>query len=205
MSQSRGFTLIELLVVIAILAVLAAVLFPVFARATEKAREATCVSNVKQLLEACMMYATDYDRTLPPARCGRIQGSLGYTWCVLLQPYIDNEEILVCPSDTQPQLARRSTDLPHSYGINYDITFNARSWSSRPLTYRLTALSGLSTKVLFFDLSPDAEAMGASFSAHRLSRVAPRHFERAVFGFADGHAKAIRPQQTVADTNMWVP
>ena len=61
----RGFTLIELLVVIAIIAILAAILFPVFAKAREKARQASCLSNVKQMCLALMQYAQDYDETLP--------------------------------------------------------------------------------------------------------------------------------------------
>jgi len=66
MKRSRnGFTLIELLVVIAIIAILAAILFPVFARAREKARQTSCLSNLKQLSLAILMYAEDYDETLP--------------------------------------------------------------------------------------------------------------------------------------------
>ena len=67
MRKNRGFTLIELLVVIAIIAILAAILFPVFARARESARKATCISNVKQITLACIMYAQDYDECLPAA------------------------------------------------------------------------------------------------------------------------------------------
>jgi prepilin-type N-terminal cleavage/methylation domain-containing protein len=63
--RSRGFTLIELLVVIAIIAILAAILFPVFAQAREKARQASCLSNAKQMSTAVMMYAQDYDETFP--------------------------------------------------------------------------------------------------------------------------------------------
>nr|MBP8953256.1 prepilin-type N-terminal cleavage/methylation domain-containing protein [Armatimonadota bacterium] len=61
MRRTSGFTLIELLVVIAIIAILAAILFPVFARAREKARQASCQSNIKQIMLACIMYKTDYD------------------------------------------------------------------------------------------------------------------------------------------------
>jgi len=78
-SQARGFTLIELLVVIAIIAILAAIIFPVFAKAREKARATACVSNVKQLGMGWMMYVQDYDETYPPnnttngatAECGQ--------------------------------------------------------------------------------------------------------------------------------------
>jgi len=74
MRKNRGFTLIELLVVIAIIAILAAILFPVFARAREAARKATCIANVKQLTLACLMYAGDYDEILPSAAASADEG-----------------------------------------------------------------------------------------------------------------------------------
>src|SRR2546425_2646692 len=83
--RRRAFTLIELLVVIAIIAILAAILFPVFAQAREKARQATCVSNLKQLGTAAMMYAQDYDETWPMLESG---GTARLTVANLLDPYI---------------------------------------------------------------------------------------------------------------------
>ncbi len=101
--RKHGFTLIELLVVIAIIAILAAILFPVFARAREKARQTSCLSNCKQMGLAAMMYLQDYDSTYPKAylfpACN--MGSLGYNygnWYVLLVPYVKNGQIYVCPS-----------------------------------------------------------------------------------------------------------
>jgi len=76
MRRHRGFTLIELLVVIAIIAILAAILFPVFARAREAARKATCISNIKQIALACIMYAQDYDEVLPAANEELFVGSV---------------------------------------------------------------------------------------------------------------------------------
>lgn len=93
--RSRGFTLIELLVVIAIIAILAAILFPVFARAREKARQASCASNEKQIGLGLLMYAQDYDERFMNVR----QGPGG--WNALIQPYVKNWQVFVCPSFSQ--------------------------------------------------------------------------------------------------------
>src|SRR5262245_25024705 len=92
-----GFTLIELLVVIAIIAILAAILFPVFAQAREKARAISCLSNTKQMGLALMQYCQDYDET--NVMNGYAGG--GPQWPDLLQPYIKNDGILVCPSSNK--------------------------------------------------------------------------------------------------------
>ena len=98
--KRRGFTLIELLVVIAIIAILAAILFPVFARAREKARQTSCLSNLKQLALGALMYAQDYDDTMMP-RYYRIDPAVpgGPNWDNhLIQPYVKNLQLAVCPS-----------------------------------------------------------------------------------------------------------
>ncbi|HZT41794.1 MAG TPA: DUF1559 domain-containing protein [Chthonomonadaceae bacterium] len=107
-SQKKGFTLIELLVVIAIIAILAAILFPVFAQAREKARQATCISNLKQIDLATLMYVQDYDETWFPVWSPQPDGA-GH-WYFKVSPYIKagtgttwdsftmNTEIRWCPS-----------------------------------------------------------------------------------------------------------
>jgi prepilin-type N-terminal cleavage/methylation domain-containing protein/prepilin-type processing-associated H-X9-DG protein len=106
-TRRNGFTLIELLVVIAIIAILAAILFPVFAKAREKARQTNCVSNLKQIGTAMLMYAQDYDETLPLAY---YEDWLHYWDCTLdastwteagpglLDPYTKNGQLRACPS-----------------------------------------------------------------------------------------------------------
>jgi prepilin-type N-terminal cleavage/methylation domain-containing protein/prepilin-type processing-associated H-X9-DG protein len=93
----RGFTLIELLVVIAIIAILAAILFPVFARAREKARQTSCLSNIKQLGLGALMYAQDYDEFLPRTRGGG-PPYIGPYWQQVIEPYVKNRQIFTCPS-----------------------------------------------------------------------------------------------------------
>lgn len=115
--RNRGFTLIELLVVIAIIAILAAILFPVFTQAREKARQSQCLSNTRQIIHSILMYTTDYDESYPRGISG-----FGYTVVHLfdlLHPYIKGPEILTCPSypalgsgmDWPARLRHRSTSL----------------------------------------------------------------------------------------------
>jgi len=95
-STRRGFTLIELLVVIAIIAILAAILFPVFAQAREKARAISCVSNMKQLSLSVLMYSQDYDELFPT---GLQQDWWDNTWYRIVTPYVKNLQVFRCPSD----------------------------------------------------------------------------------------------------------
>jgi len=128
MMKKRGFTLIELLVVIAIIAILAAILFPVFAKAREKARQTACLSNMKQLALASLMYASDYDETWSPMatsgtdpiqyvdlnhpNCLHQKIWTAYVVPSLLQPYVRNAGIFACPSWSANRTCRANFPLP---------------------------------------------------------------------------------------------
>jgi prepilin-type N-terminal cleavage/methylation domain-containing protein len=108
----RGFTLIELLVVIAIIAILAAILFPVFARAREQARKSSCLSNLHQIGLGILMYAQDYDETLTPASVGTIPSLASFGWADLAMPYVKNEKVFDDPSATNRMVMNRAINPP---------------------------------------------------------------------------------------------
>ncbi len=143
-----AFTLIELLVVIAIIAILAAILFPVFARARENARRSSCQSNLKQIMLGWHQYTQDYDETVVPMTLQGNSGSSAFVWPVILQPYLKNRQIFVCPS---------STGVTISYTYNGDL---ARSSTTTPCPPRLLAAIQLPSLTPAF-----VDAAGISYAA----------------------------------------
>ena len=141
MRYGRGFTLIELLVVIAIIAILAAILFPVFAQAREKGRQSACIANLKQLAKALLAYASDYDNHLAPSFSTTVANPLagGMTnantviWPALLKSYVKNEGIYICPNAQDARYVEAWADDPTQgifgrgwlpYGYNLGIASN---------------------------------------------------------------------------------
>src|ERR1700712_4301073 len=114
--RQRGFTLIELLVVIAIIAILAAILFPVFAKAREKARQTACISNMKQMGLGFMMYVQDNDEAFPSS------AYYGYGWGGKIYPYVKSKPVYTCPDDlhtVEPAILAVSPQVtPISYAEN---------------------------------------------------------------------------------------
>ena len=130
--KQSGFTLIELLVVIAIIAILAAILFPVFAQVREKARQTSCLSNQRQVGTASLMYAQDYDEMVQNTELGGDAGEANeYFWGDMLQPYLKNWQILQCPSANQKIVFKTgvttfSQQWAYNYGINDIIAENCQ-------------------------------------------------------------------------------
>jgi len=189
--QKRGFTLIELLVVIAIIAILAAILFPVFSRAREQARKAACMSNMKQIGIALMMYVQDWDETYPFINaCGTAPANQVGPISIKLDPYVKNKQVFSCPS----------AGNMHKSGI--DIAWNnlmgkiCRRYSN---VNKLTALPTPAETAALGDSNLDfvmcggrstvyANACSPCKAANR-SRKYTRHTEGSNLVFADGHAK----------------
>jgi prepilin-type N-terminal cleavage/methylation domain-containing protein/prepilin-type processing-associated H-X9-DG protein len=188
MVRRRGFTLIELLVVIAIIAILAAILFPVFARAREKARQASCMSNHKQVALACLMYAQDYDERLPQywyTGASGISGfwqQFGYTGacyeCALVTtyPYVKNMQLTVCPSQDIGRLGHGS--------IAFQCNFQR---------VKLAQIKAPVDGPMIFDANchwVNPYAGLPAFNVCNGGRIAnTRHNEGMNIGFADGHVK----------------
>lgn len=159
--KTRGFTLIELLVVIAIIAILAAILFPVFAQARESARKANCVSNMKQIGLGLLMYAGDYDETLPWA-ASNIAPADNFAWYQNIEPYIKSgikrdasgaftpTTFYTCPSYQNSSVPLAAGDpVPpakatpvRSYGVNSNLMpFMQSGWSSKWFPGKFTSLA----------------------------------------------------------------
>jgi len=194
-TQKKGlasaFTLIELLVVIAIIAILAAILFPVFARARENARRSSCQSNLKQIGLGVLQYAQDYDEMLVPSYAS--YGPGGYTWWPgLVQPYVKSRQIFSCPSSTAtvaPQFDYGATSDAMDYGLSF--YFDPLPGSlSRPLA----SLNNVAGTIYAGEqhnrlATPADQKVGAEPVGSRA--VVYRHLDTANFLFCDGHVKAL--------------
>jgi len=210
--RSRAFTLIELLVVIAIIAILAAILFPVFAKAREKARQNSCLSNQKQMSLAVMQYTQDYDEVLPFAYTATPYVHL---WN-LVYPYTKNNQIYKCPSDPDPW-AGLPNGVVLSYIANY--TFhppgdNLAAAPARSLAWVISSASKVSQAEnadgSTSNLTPDCQyAYGTTGSAvsagynpwARVSRE--RHNGGSNYAFMDGHAKWLARNEAMKETTYW--
>ncbi len=205
--QTRGFTLIELLVVIAIIAILAAILFPVFAKAREKARQSSCNSNLKQMATASKMYGSDYDESVTP---GAIQAAgLYYMFPNLLQPYIKNTQLLTCPSKPGQGWTGGAPPYacvqPHTILSNYTNNFciSGATWGGTAAPLKKEAqLTKPSESIEFADgLCPMGQPSSAASTCYGFDST--RHNEGANCSFYDGHVKWMKSQNIAAGAACW--
>lgn len=205
-----AFTLIELLVVIAIIAILAAILFPVFARARENARRTSCLSNLKQIGLGALQYAQDYDETTIGTELGdKTVSSPEYFWAEMIAPYTKNEQILSCPSESKlfqrgaPQAGFPqgiSMEWSYHYAIN-DVRDAADNRVGAAFS-RLSAFTKPSETIFITEAFPAATEpsdperhevawqLGSRNAATNASHDGnPRHLGGFVAVFCDGHAK----------------
>jgi prepilin-type N-terminal cleavage/methylation domain-containing protein/prepilin-type processing-associated H-X9-DG protein len=134
----KGFTLIELLVVIAIIAILAAILFPVFSQAREKARSISCLSNERQLALAVRMYTEDYDEYMPIGDSGDAPYPR-ITWRALVIPYVKNREVYRCPSNPWAESLHQvyGQFYPGDVALGIHLSYAGNTWWAQNLDWPL--------------------------------------------------------------------
>ncbi len=198
--KRSGFTLIELLVVIAIIAILAAVLFPVFARAREKARQSACTSNEKQIALAVLMYAQDYDETLPAYYnfAATVPAGSRY-WMEVVMPYVKNQQVFICPSNP-------GTNYTQSYGCNYNWPFSNFEQSAWPPESGdpLAKITRPSETMMFLDGSTYITLYDpgvASSTGGYYGKPVGRHNDQCNVAFCDGHVKSMNREEIANPAN----
>ena len=228
--KQRGFTLIELLVVIAIIAVLAAILFPVFARAREMARKTTCISNEKQILMGLTMYAQDFDGRTPKGAmdwwtqngyCDDYSVPAGWpfwtwgpcgsrpqvTWRQQINPYLKNGQIFKCPTFEMPDeplffdiRAEREQGASRSYALSYTALHDCCAHQV------LDAPPSPASTILLVESReylPDWKMDMIDWRAwfDNKKGIMTTHNGLSNFGFYDGHVKTVKFQQTFGNLN----
>jgi prepilin-type N-terminal cleavage/methylation domain-containing protein/prepilin-type processing-associated H-X9-DG protein len=204
----RGFTLIELLVVIAIIAILAAILFPVFAKAREKARQTSCLSNVKQFGMAFMMYSQDWDGMSVPQYSYR--PNLVW-WSEMAAEYVGNTQIRICPS-----VGKMGSCTSYPYGW----TNGGYRCNNYPMWAALDSIPSPATTMIMFDGTVTANENGPSSPVFEPCPECYREDQRDYWGVAtsdvsmrhnggfnalyvDWHAKWVKFGSTKRENWVW--
>ncbi|RYG75607.1 DUF1559 domain-containing protein [bacterium] len=225
----QAFTLIELLVVVAIIAILAAILFPVFGRARENGRRASCQSNLKQIGLGMMQYSQDYDEVLiadwyssggsPGSTEPPSSSTVGYKWMDAAYPYIESEQIFMCPSAIDERAKpytfyQKLTAATQLYG-SYVITHGYGGIATRPTTcaectppvshpgtspaelVNLAAIGSATTTAWVLDgddanSSDNTVPFTADINTEVFANISNRHLETVNVLFLDGHVKAVK-------------
>jgi prepilin-type N-terminal cleavage/methylation domain-containing protein/prepilin-type processing-associated H-X9-DG protein len=209
-SIRRGFTLIELLVVIAIIAILAAILFPVFGRARENARRSSCQSNLKQIGIGIIQYTQDADEKLPPGYIVTASGNVA--WPVLIMPYVKSTQVFACPSNTRansatpPKMDHTNSTIPVSYvangsrwdwefGTNVHLPMNTADNFVSPGGMKLARVRSASQTLLVMENSGTTNSQHVHNPAWIDGTLIDftNHLGMSNYLFADGHVKALKP------------
>lgn len=214
---SRGFTLIELLVVIAIIAILAAILFPVFAKVREKARQVSCASNMRQLGLGQMQYVEDNDEVYPYSQ----QTPNGGNWAQAIFPYVKSTGVYMCPDNSdaaafnggagvvmgQNQVGPGIQQIPVSYGMNNFVGGEANNGNG-PVTVGM--INEPTNKILLaertqFGTFGNQPGLGWSSWIHQEFQTTAfsNHVQRMNVVFCDGHVKSVTPTSEIKPINMW--
>ncbi len=225
--STRGFTLIELLVVIAIIAILASILFPVFARARENARRASCMNNLKQIALGIMQYTQDYDERYPAAYDGNIAagtfrtqtvagmpgrmfdtigGMNRISWMDMIFPYVKSVQLFQCPSQRDAREVS-ATNPPASYGYNgaisgYDNNLFGKAFNQRNMGNALSEIQRPAEVLMLFDAQNryyfiQNTSYYLSLNSAGTNKIVSPHFEGTSLAFADGHVKWMKSSAIV--------
>jgi prepilin-type N-terminal cleavage/methylation domain-containing protein/prepilin-type processing-associated H-X9-DG protein len=209
-----GFTLIELLVVVAVIAILAGLLFPVFAKIREKANQTACLNNLKQIGGAFHLYLQDWDEAYPLVSYSKADSSF-VLWEEALLPYLANTQVLVCPSN--PYIWLLKDDIPSTYAMNLyfppwgpalDLANTLKDDSVLHSDIPQPSLLILVVDSRYGDSVQDVHAAvsGVSLSPSFLppdKGYLNTHLGKVNFLFCDGHAKAMKMAETLYPTYMW--
>ena len=207
-----AFTLIELLVVIAIIAILAAILFPVFGRARENARRSSCQSNLKQIGLGMFQYAQDFDEKCVPFSSSGGSTGTPHVWTVALQPYLKSVQIFTCPSESDDSIGYTynarygsATSVAGSLATLQETAKIPMFLDARGVNFTTSNPAVFNQALAFFNQGGttwDGRRLSAPTAANPLSSWvnpavegnpwAERHFDGNNFLFADGHVKFLR-------------
>jgi prepilin-type N-terminal cleavage/methylation domain-containing protein/prepilin-type processing-associated H-X9-DG protein len=191
----HAFTLIELLVVIAIIAVLAAILFPVFSQAREKARQTACLNNTRQYSTATLMYLQDYDETFPFS--ANMNGSCVATFYWAVNPYVKNEQVPRCPSEDEAMSTTALVGAPcpgtpefTGYSVNHGLFINGFFPGASP--QNLAAVSRPADTIMSYD----GNVTPGAFPGQQVQVVQARHQGNFNASYVDGHVRGIQATET---------
>jgi prepilin-type N-terminal cleavage/methylation domain-containing protein len=188
--KNHAFTLIELLVVIAIIAILAAILFPVFAQARQKARTTTCLSNLKQVVIANTMYLQDYDDHFPMAKRDWPQAAMVDVWNGL-GPYIKNTSMFICPNDPGPAWNIRWSRWFPSYKTEPQLLYPSSYYYFQPFYHNFNPNPKVPAKQTNGPLQsmPQAAVLYPTQKAIFTCYAGQHSPDSEALVFVDGHAK----------------